>query len=176
MARQITDMPVSHGVTVVSGLALAIDIVGHETATTKGGRAVGVLGTSLDQYEVPRNRSLQDTIGERHPLVSQFPSGQPTHQSNFPLRNKTMALLPDATLIVEATTKSGTRRQGWEATRLGPPVPCPKRLLQRQSPGWADEVLRYGDFGFDGRTLPPVLDDLPSRCFGSASHADDLPL
>lgn len=175
LARRITEMLVSHDVTVVSGLALGIDTVAHETAMTNGGRTVGVLGTSLDRYAVRRNSSLQDAIGERHLLVSQFPCGQPTYRSNFPLRNKTMALLSDATLIVEATANSGTRHQGWEAIRLGRPVLFPKRSLQRQSPGWADEMLRYGAFGFDAKTLPLVLDDLPSRCVGSASRADDLP-
>ena len=175
LAKRITGMLVSHGVTVVSGLALGIDTVAHETATNNGGRTVGVLGTSLDRYAVPRNRSLQDAIGERHLLVSQFPRGQPTHRSNFPLRNKAMALLSDATLIVEAAANSGTRHQGWEAIRLGRPVLFPKRSLERQSPDWADEMIRCGAFGFDARTLPLVLDDLPSRCVGSASRADDLP-
>ncbi len=55
-------MPVSHGVTVVSGLALGIDTVAHGTAMAEGGRTVGVLGTSLDRYAVPRNRSLQDDL------------------------------------------------------------------------------------------------------------------
>ncbi|MXX55778.1 MAG: hypothetical protein F4106_01790 [Gemmatimonadetes bacterium] len=53
--------------------------------------------------------------------------------------------------------------QGWEAIRLGRPVLFPKRSLARQSPGCADEMIRYGAFGFDARTLPLVLDDLPSR-------------
>ena len=79
---------------------------------TNGGRTVGVLGTSLDRYAVPRNRSLKDAIGARHLLVSQFPGGQPTHRSHFPLRNKTMALLSDATLIVEAATNSGNEAPG----------------------------------------------------------------
>ena len=175
LARRITEMLVSHGVTVVSGLALGIDTVAHETAMTNHGRTVGVLGTSLDRYAVPRNRSLQDAIGEQHLLVSQFPCGQPTHRSNFPLRNKTMALLSDATLIVEATTNSGTRHQGWEAIRLGRPVLFPNRALDRRLPDWADEMIRYGAFGFNARTLPLVIDDLPSRCVGSASRADDLP-
>ena len=175
LARRITEMLVSHGVTVVSGLALGIDTVAHESAINNGGRTIGVLGTSLDRYAVMRNRSLQDAIGEMHLLVSQFPCGQPPHRSNFPLRNKTMALLSDATLIVEAATNSGTRHQGWEAIRLGRPVLFPKRSLERQSPEWADEMIRYGAFSFDARTLPLVLDDLPSRCVGSASRADDLP-
>ncbi len=168
-------MLVSHNVTVVSGLALGIDTTAHKTAMAKGGRTVGVLGTSLDRYAVPRNRSLQDEIGDRHLLVSQFPRGQPTRRSNFPLRNKTMALLSDATLIVEAANNSGTRYQGWEAIRLGRPVLFPQRSLERQSPDWADEMIRYGAFSFDARTLPLVLDDLPCRCAGSASRAGDLP-
>ena len=49
----------SHGVTVVSGLALGIDTVTHEMAMAKDGRTVGVLGTSLDRYAMPRNRGLQ---------------------------------------------------------------------------------------------------------------------
>lgn len=175
LVRRITEMLVSHGVRVVSGLALGIDTMAHEAAMTHGGRTVGVLGTSVDRYAVPQNRSLQDTIGERHLLVSQFPCGQPTHRSNFVLRNKTMALLSNATLIVKAATNSGTRHQGWEAITLGRPVLFPKRSLERQSPDWADEMIRYGAFSFDARTLPLVLDDLPSRCVGSASRADDLP-
>ena len=87
----------------------------------------------------------------------------------------TMALLSDATLIVEAATNSGTRHQGWEAIRLGRSVLFPTRSLERQSPDWADEMIRYGVLGFDVRTLPLVLDDLPCRCVGSASRADDLP-
>ena len=175
LARGITQVLAAHKVTVVSGLALGIDIVAHETAMNSGGRTVGVLGTSLDRYAVMRNRSLQDAIGEKHLLVSQFPSGQPPHRSNFPLRNKTMALLSDATLIVEAAPNSGTRHQGWEAIRLGRPVLFPKRSLERQSPDWADEMIRGGAFSFDAGTLPLVLDDLPSRCVGSASRAHDLP-
>ncbi len=142
LARRITEMLVAHNVTVMSGLALGIDTVAHATAMNNGGRTVGVLGTSLDRYAVMRNRSLQDVIGENHLLVSQFPSGQPLHRSNFPLRNKTMALLSDATLIVEAATNSGTRHQGWESIRLGRPILFPKRSLERQSPAWADEMIR----------------------------------
>lgn len=67
-------MLVSHGVAVVSGRALGIDAVAHETAMTNSGRTVGVLSTSLDQHAVPQDRSLQHAIGERHRLVSKcFP-------------------------------------------------------------------------------------------------------
>ena len=88
LARRITEMLVSHGVTVVSGLALGIDTVAHETAMTNGRGTVRVQGTSLDRYAVPRNRSLQAAIGERHLLASQFPRDQPTHRSTSPFATR----------------------------------------------------------------------------------------
>src|SRR4029453_2357734 len=51
--------------------------------------------------------------------ISQFPAGTPIHRRNFPMRNRTMALLADATVIIEATDTSGSLVQGWEALRLG---------------------------------------------------------
>ncbi len=170
-ARRITEMLVSHGVTVVSGLALGIDTVAHQVAIDQGGRTVGVLGTGLDRCTPVRNRGLQEVIGENHLLVSQFPSGQVPQRSNFPRRNKLMALLSGATLIVEAATNSGTRHQGWEALRLGRSVLFPKRSLERQAPAWADKMIRAGAVGFDARTLPLVLDDLSRRCAGTALPA-----
>ncbi len=57
----------------------------------------------MDRYAVPRNRELQNFIGKHHLLVSQFPTGRSFHRSYFARRNRTMALLSDATVIVEAT-------------------------------------------------------------------------
>lgn len=162
-AKEITKMLVDHDITVVSGLALGVDTVAHETAIRAGGRTVAVLGTSLDQYAVPRNRHLQDEIGERHLLVSQFPIGGGFHRSHFPRRNKTMALLSDATVIVEATENSGTRHQGWEAIKLARPVLFPSRFLNATDARWPRQMVEYGAFGFDARTLPLVLAELPHR-------------
>jgi len=162
-AKEITKMLVEHGITVVSGLALGIDTVAHETAIRAGGRTVAVLGTSLDQCAVLSNRLLQDQIGERHLLVSQFPTGSGFHRSYFPRRNKTMALLSDATVIVEATENSGTRHQGWEAIKLARPVLFPTRFLEVTNARWPQQMVEYGAFGFNYRTLPLVLADLPHR-------------
>ena len=161
--RRATETLVARDVTVVSGLARGIDAVAHRTALDLGGKTVAVLGTGLDQYAVPANRSLQDEIGERGLLVSQFPTGSTLARSNFPRRNKTMALLSDATLVVEAAENSGTRHQGWEAIRLGRPVLFLQRFLDSTSAKWPGEMVKYGAFGFDARSLPRVLDDLPYR-------------
>lgn len=174
-ARLVTEALVEHDVTVVSGLAKGIDTVAHRTALDCGGKTVAVLGTALDQYAVPNNRRLQDEIGERGLLVSQFPPASPTNRSNFPRRGKTMALLSDATLIVEAAENSGTRYQGWEAIKLGRPVLFLKRFLSMTSAKWPGEMVEYGAFAFDARSLPRVLDELPYRIADSTADAGLLP-
>lgn len=173
--RLVTEALVAHDVTVVSGLAKGIDTVAHRTALDLGGKTVAVLGVGLDQYSVPSNRGLQNKIGERGLLVSQFPMGSSPHRSNFPRRNKTMALLSDATLVVEAAENSGTRYQGWEAIRLGRPVLFLQRFLDSTSVKWPGEMVKYGAFGFDARSLPRVLDDLPYRRGEPVADGGSLP-
>ena len=173
--RLVTEALVAHDVTVVSGLALGIDTVAHRTALDLGGKTVAVLGTGLDQYAVSSNRGLQDEIGERGLLVSQFPTGSTPNRSNFPRRNKTMALLSDATLVVEAAENSGTRHQGWEAIRLGRPVLFLQRFLDGTSAKWPSEMVDYGAFAFDANSLPRVLDDLPYRRADSLADGGLLP-
>lgn len=173
--RLVTEVLVDHDVTVVSGLAMGIDTVAHRTALDRGGKTVAVLGTGLDQYAVASNRHLQDEIGERGLLVSQFPAGSTPNRSNFPRRNKTMALLSDATLVVEATQSSGTRHQGWEAIKFGRPVLFLQRFLDRTAAEWPREMVDYGAFAFDARSLPRVLDDLPYRTVETAAVGESLP-
>ncbi len=161
LTRRITRFLVKRGVTIVSGLALGIDTVAHQTAISTGGRTMAVLGTDLDKYAVPQNKALQDRIGNDHLLVSQFPPGRPTQRSHFPQRNKTMALLSAATIIVEAGEISGTQYQGWEAIKLGRPVLFPIRFLESNRVSWPSKMAEYGAFGFDSNTLDLVLDSLP---------------
>ena len=118
-ARLFSEALVRHGITVVSGLADGIDKVAHETAIREGGKTIAVLGTPLDKTYPAKNKKLLETIKADHLAVSQFPLGYPAKKENFPRRNRTMALISDATVIVEAGEKSGTRSQGWEALRLG---------------------------------------------------------
>ncbi len=83
------------------------------------------------------------------------------HRSNFPQRNKTMALLSDATVVVEATERSGTQHQGWEAIRLGRPVLFCEGMLDRPQLQWPRKMLEYGAVGLGEVELGRVLDDLP---------------
>ena len=143
-ARLLTKALVSRHAVVVSGLAEGIDTAAHETAIELGGRTVAVLGTPLDKVFPAKNRPLQERIMREYLAVSQFPSGSATHPSSFPMRNRTMALLTDATVIVEAGEKSGTLHQGWEALRLGRLLFLMESVATNPALSWPAEMIRYG--------------------------------
>jgi DNA processing protein len=115
LARELA----SEGVVVVSGLAKGVDTAALTGALDEGGRVIAVIGTPLDQAYPAENAELQQGIYDHHLLVSPFPSGERVFPSNFPKRNRVMAALSDASVIVEASDTSGTLHQAAECQRLG---------------------------------------------------------
>jgi DNA processing protein len=141
-AEIITNSLVERGITVVSGLASGIDTVAHNTALK--GNTIAVLGTPLDKCSPVSNKPLLEEIKSNHLAISQFELGSKVYPSNFPVRNKTMALISDATIIIEATEKSGTQHQGWEAIRLGRLVIILENVITESNVSWAEEMVKYG--------------------------------
>ena len=161
-ARRFAKSLVQRGVTVVSGLAAGIDTAAHTAAIENGGHTIAVLGTPVDVAYPRANRELHRRIALEHAAVSQFPVGASTQRRNFPMRNRTMALLSDATVIVAAGEDSGAVHQGWEALRLG------RDLLLLESfansgVSWAQDLLHYGAGVLNSRNLNRWLDALPER-------------
>ena len=142
-AEKITRELVKNNIIVVSGLAKGVDAVAHQTAIKTGGDTIGVIGTPINEYYPKENKELQDFIAKNHLLISQFPEGYPTTPKNFPIRNRTMALISDATIIIEASEKSGTKHQGWEALRLGRRLFILENVFN-SGVSWAEEMLGYG--------------------------------
>lgn len=135
---------VEHGVVIVSGLAAGIDTAAHEETLRVGGRTIAVIGTPLDEAHPASNASLQARLMREQLVVSQFPTGHPTLPSNFPRRNRTMALLCHASVIVEAGESSGTLSQGWEALRLNRPLFILKSVFEKTELTWPEEMRKYG--------------------------------
>lgn len=150
---------VDHGVVIVSGLAAGIDTAAHEETLKRGGRTIAVLGTPLDEVHPAANASLQRRLMAEHLVVTQFPIGHPTLRSNFPRRNRTMALLCDASVIVEAGESSGTLSQGWEALRLNRPLFILKSVFENNSLTWPREMQEYGAQVLED--IEQILDVLP---------------
>ena len=167
-ARDFTKALVQHEIAVVSGLAEGVDTIAHETAIEMGGKTIAVLGTPLSKAYPARNQTLLETIKRDHLAVSQFPEGYPFQGRNFPQRNRTMALISDATVIVEASEKSGTRHQGWEALRLGRLVFIMGNVAEDPALSWPKEMVDYGAQVLTREDLAGVLDDIPSFTSGGA--------
>ena len=168
-ARALTRMLVEQGIIVVSGLAEGIDTVAHETAIAEGGRTIAVLGTPLSKAYPAKNSALLERIKAEHLAISQFPEGSPPRRTHFPQRNRTMALISDATIIIEAGENSGTRHQGWEALRLGRIVFLMQSVAENPSLTWPKEMIGYGAQVLRREDMPDALCDIPSFTAASVS-------
>ncbi len=162
-ARRLARELVRREIVVVSGLARGIDTVAHETAMDCGGRTVAVLATPLDQAAPPGNSALQQRIISDHLAVTQFPPGAPIQKMNFTIRNRTMALLSAATMIVEAGPNSGTRYQGWEALRLGRPLFLLESVVKSTDIRWIGQLREYGAEVLSDDNLSDALSGVPTR-------------
>lgn len=107
-AQRFAEHFASASINVVSGLAYGIDIVAHKAALAVGGITTAVLGHGLDRIYPAAHLSVADKIVERGgALVSEFPSGTKPEAKNFPARNRIIAGLSVATLVVEAAESGG---------------------------------------------------------------------
>ncbi|MBQ9747915.1 MAG: DNA-processing protein DprA [Clostridia bacterium] len=96
------------GAVVVSGLARGIDTAAHAGALAAGGHTVAVLGCGLDHVYPPENRPLMRDIARRGTLVTEFAPGTAPNARNFPIRNRIISGLSQATAVVEADLRSGS--------------------------------------------------------------------
>jgi DNA processing protein len=160
LTQEIASFLARRNVIIVSGLAEGVDTAAHKAAIREGGSTVAVLGTPLDQFYPAKNGGLQETIMRDHWAISQFPVGHPTEPKNFVIRNRTMALISDASIIVEAGETSGSLHQGWEALRLGRPLFISKLITDNASLRWPKKMMEYGA---DKLTeFEEVIEELPS--------------
>jgi len=106
-AEQIGAFLARNNITVVSGMALGVDSVAHETALQAGGRTIAVLGSGVDQLYPPKNRPLAEKIMASGAVVSDYPLGTLPEAMNFPPRNRIISGLSLAVVVVEAGEKSG---------------------------------------------------------------------
>jgi DNA processing protein len=143
-ATDIAQTLSKRGVIIVSGLAEGIDTAAHRATIREGGHTIAVLGTPLDRVYPRKNAHLQQEIMTNHLAISQFPIGHSTQPRDFVLRNRTMALISNASIIVEAGETSGSLHQGWEALRLGRPLFIWKSIINDSSLNWPKRMMRYG--------------------------------
>lgn len=160
-AQSIAKTLTENQIIITSGLAEGIDTAAHRTAIDNGGRTIAVLGTPLNKVYPTKNFELQREIMKNHLAISQFPVEYPITKKNFVIRNRTMALISDASIIVEAGNSSGSLHQGWETLRLGRPLFIWKSLLNNSDLDWPKTMLEYGAMVLDNPL--DVLEVIPSN-------------
>jgi DNA processing protein len=108
MARRLGQGLSEAGITVVSGLARGIDAAAHETALQGDGRTVAVMAGGIDVIYPAENDGLAQDIAAKGVRISEHPPGLEPQARHFPLRNRIVAGLSRAVVVVEAAAKSGS--------------------------------------------------------------------
>jgi DNA processing protein len=171
VARRLGSSLGASGVTVVSGLALGVDGAAHAGALEGGGPTVAVLGSGAERSYPRSHRVLFQRVLERGLVVSEFLPGTPAHRYHFPRRNRVIAALARAVVVVEAREKSGALITVDHALDLGldvyavpGPIDSPTCVGSNALLGdGARPLLSVGE-------LPPELAPSPAASAGSGEE------
>jgi DNA processing protein len=174
IARSIGSELGAAGVQVVSGMALGIDAAAHSGALDAGGSTIAVLGCGIDVCYPSRHAELRSRIIARGSLITEEPAGTPPFKHNFPKRNRIIAALAHAVVVVEATERSGALSTARWAADLGREVlAVPGSIRSRQSSG-TNLLIRDGARPFLG--IGDLLDAVPAlRAAVPEAALDALP-
>ncbi|MFZ5565528.1 MAG: DNA-processing protein DprA [Pseudomonadota bacterium] len=177
-ARQFAMALAEQGLTIVSGLALGIDGAAHEGALAgmRGAdrlATVAVVGTGADRVYPKSHHALAHRISERGLIVSEYPLGTPPLAANFPRRNRLIAGLSNATLVVEAALQSGSLITARLAAEQGKEVfAIPGSIHATQSRG-CHVLIRQGAKLVE--SAQDVLEDLPGWVGSTTPSATPSP-
>lgn len=142
------------GFCVISGLARGIDTAAHEGALEAGGATAAVLGTGIDLVYPPENLDLYRRVEAGGAIVSEFPFGRRADRQSFAMRNRIVAGLSAAVVVVESDVDGGSMITARFAGEQGRQVfAVPGRIDQPTSAG-CHQLIR------DGATLCTGVDDI----------------
>lgn len=133
-------------ITIVSGLALGVDTLAHQSALETKGRTIGVLGCGLDKQSIypPANRKLAEQIKENGAVITEYPIGTLPLKQHFPARNRIISGLALGTLVIEAPETSGallTAKSALEQNRDVFAIPGP--IYSKNSTG-PNNLIKMG--------------------------------
>jgi DNA processing protein len=131
-------------VTVVSGLALGIDSAAHAGALDAPGRTIGVLAASAHVPYPARGWRLHAAVAARGAVISEMPPGAEAHRWCFVARNRIIAALAAATIVVQATEKSGSLTTADFATEVGRAVGAVPGLVTSRLSSGTHSLIQTG--------------------------------
>lgn len=134
----------SAGAVIVSGFARGIDSMCHEGCLDGGGETVAVLGCGCDVIYPPENSYLYGAVMDHGAVISEFPPGEEPKAENFPVRNRLIAALGAATVVVEAGIGSGALITADRAAALGRTVYAVPGPINTPSAKGSNLLLKRG--------------------------------
>jgi DNA processing protein len=143
------------GTCLISGLARGIDTVAHEAALAAGARTIAVLGSGFDKLYPAENAPLAEKIANGNgAVISEFPMSTPPSPGTFPRRNRLVAALGLATLVIEAGTRSGALITARIAMDLGRDVLVLPGAIDNPECTGSNQLIR------DGATLVASIEHI----------------
>lgn len=107
VTKKIVPELVRADLVIVSGMAFGVDSLAHQISIENNGKTIAVLGTGVDVCYPASNKRLYERIVENGCIVSEYPFGTKAAKQNFPARNRIIAGLCRATIVIEAPIDSG---------------------------------------------------------------------
>jgi len=144
VAQHVASRLASIGIVVVSGLARGIDGAAHISTLDAPGKTIAVLGTGIDVIYPRSHTRLFKRIEQDGLIVTEFPPGSPPKPEHFPIRNRVISGLGYGTVVVEATSKSGSLITARMAAEQGREVfAVPGSIFAAGSEG-THRLIQYG--------------------------------
>ncbi|MFY0252325.1 DNA-processing protein DprA [Chitinophaga sp. 30R24] len=135
---------VAAGITIVSGLAYGIDIIAHKTALAAQSPTIAVLAHGLDRIYPSAHKQIAVQMLEQGGLLTDFMSQTLPDKQNFPKRNRIVAGICDATIVIESGIRGGSLITADLANGYNREVCCvPGRILDPQSAGCNDLIKQH---------------------------------
>lgn len=145
----------AYGATVISGLARGIDAAAHRAAIASGLPTVAVIGSGLRAlYPSYHSQLAAEIVRHGGAVISEFPPHMEARQHHFPMRNRLVAALAEATIVVEASTRSGALITAHLANEFGRHVFAVPGDVGRTASEGTNALIK------DGVTLTTGADDI----------------
>lgn len=151
------------GLTVVSGMALGVDAAAHAGAFEVDGLTIAVLACGPDRAYPPSKRHLHARIAATGAVVAELPPGTPPRRWCFPARNRIIAALAQATVVVEAGERSGSLITAGQAADLGREIAAVPGLVTAPLAAGTNALIA------DGAQLVRGAGDVLELLFGAAA-------
>jgi DNA processing protein len=135
---------VDRGFAIVSGAAYGIDGMAHRAALASGGQTVAVLAGGVDRFYPSGHESLLNRIVDAGVVVSEVPPGTPPTKWRFLARNRLIAAMSQATVVVEAGWRSGSLNTARSAGELGRPVGAVPGPVTSSASAGCHRLIRSG--------------------------------